>query len=109
MNLKIDPAKRAELAAAFPSLSDEYRAWALSESTRKFVALVADYLTPRASTAAERSCASEALAKLVRREVVEEFVDAIFRLEDYAVVRDVGLPDTDYGAGPRKPERSNLP
>lgn len=104
-NLELDPAKRSELLAAFGGSIEEYRAWALSPATRKYLALAVDFVSPGRSTPAERASPSEALAKLVRRELVEELIDVVFRMEDYAgVSRDAGLPEPDYGAEPPQPK-----
>lgn len=103
-NLEIDPVKRDALLASFAGSIDEYRQWALSPSTRKFITLAVDFVSPGRSTPAERTSPSEALTKLVRRELVEEFIDVVFRMEDYAGVSGPsGMPDTDYGAEPPGP------
>lgn len=109
-NLEIDPAKRDEILAAFGGSVDEYRAWALSPATRKYLTIAADFVSPGRSTPAERASPSEALAKLVRRELVEEFIDVAFRMEDYAgMSRDAGLPETDYGAEAPRPSTPEKP
>ena len=103
-NLEIDPSKRASLMASFAGSVDEYRQWALSSATRKFITLAVDFVSPGRSTTAERASPSEALAKLVRRELVEEFIDVVFRMEDYAGASGpAGMPETDYGAPPPSP------
>lgn len=109
MNLEIDPARRAELAAALRGpLLDAYRQWAGQETTRKVLTIVADVVMPELSNPTERATHSEVVAKLTARETLDKFIDVLFRLDEYAgVVQDKPLPESTYGAKPpskKKPE-----
>lgn len=100
MHLEIDPARRAELAAALRGpLLDAYRQWAGQETTRKVLTIVADVVMPDMSNPVERATHSEVVAKLTARETLDKFIDVLFRLDEYAgVVQDKPLPESTYGA-----------
>jgi hypothetical protein len=110
MHLEIDPIKRAELAAAFKTHVAAYREWALDPRTTRFLTLAADYATPNRSTPEIRAIHSEAVAALVKKETIEQYIDLLFRLEEYAgfVPDQNGLPETSYGATPpaKKPKKT---
>ena len=98
--MNIDP-RKIGLAAAFkaPGMLEAYRKWALAPETARFLGLVADLVSPTPSDPVTRNTHSEAVAKLVRRETIDEFVTACQSLDEYAnVVGETSLPPTTYGA-----------
>ena len=97
--LTIDPTKRPSLAEMFkdaPTL-EAYRAWATDQRTVKFLALVADLLTPTEATNAEIESHPVAVKKLTVRETLESAMLTAFRLEDIAFTGgEAALPPSTY-------------
>ena len=76
----------------------EYRSWAGSPSTAKFLSLTADLLMPPPLPSGKMGDAHEVINALVRREMIETFVDLAFRLDRLDIAADDPLPEPDYGA-----------
>lgn len=91
-----------ELAAALAPLQDavglkNYREWALDPRTAQFLTLAADLLQPAPLTSDQLSQSHTVLNALVRRELIESFIDCVFRLDQIDLAGGGGMPEPDYG------------
>ena len=75
-----------------------YREWAMDPRTATYLTLVADLLQPPPLSEDQLSKTHATLNALVRRELIESFVDLAFRLESVDLGGDSAAPDPDYGS-----------
>ena len=92
-----------ELSAALGELktldgSKAYYDWAADPRTAKYLTLAADLLRPPPMSAAQLSSEQLVLNALVRRELLESFVDLVFRLGTMELSGDEKAPEPDYGS-----------
>lgn len=80
--------------------SNAYAEWLASPITSEVLETVADLLTPPPLDSAQRSQPTDVLNALVRRELVETFVDAACHLSDFSshAPGRAEVPQADYGA-----------
>lgn len=92
-----------DLSAALAPLKSmtglkEYRDWAYSPATATYLGIVADILNPPPLTDEKMREPVFVASALVRRELVEAFVDLALKLDKVEATVDNPMPEPDYGA-----------
>ena len=92
-----------DLAAALAPLKTitgmkEYRDWAYSPATVRYLGIVADILNPPPLNDDKMREPVFVASALVRRELVEAFVDLALKLDKVEAVQDNPMPEPSYGA-----------
>lgn len=92
-----------DLASSLAPLKDmvglkEYRDWAYSPATIRYLGIVADILTPPPVPDEKLLEPVLVASALIRRELVESFIDLALKLDKVQGAQDDQMPDADYGA-----------
>lgn len=92
-----------DLAAALAPLRTiagmkEYRDWAYSPATVRYLGIVADILNPPPLPDDKMTEPIFVASALVRRELVESFVDLCLKLDKVEAFQDSPMPEANYGA-----------